>query len=150
MQYQPDFNQVQAQQIQPQLNPGQVDLGIDKVAAEFSRQERGMKQNLEQERANFQAMQRSAKTLMDRSDMDWKNYEKLADFSSTLGTQLVERQKKENKRQETEAMNKVITSGVTVDDLREFKAKENELEDLYKDSVKVSTDYLQKGGLQCW
>ena len=106
-----------------------------------------MKQNLEQERANFQAMQRSAKTLMDRSDMDWKNYEKLGDFSSTLAAELVERQKDQYKLQETEAMNKVIQSGVTLEDLQNFKAKEDELEDLYKDSVKVSTDYLQKGGL---
>ena len=95
----------------PQLNPGQVDLGIERVSAEFSRQESGLRENMKQMRDNQAAMQRSAKTEMDRTEMDWKNYMKLADFSKTISDQLVENQKDENKRIMKENMNQAFIDG---------------------------------------
>ena len=68
----------------PQNNAEQIDLGINRVAAEFSRQEAGMRSNLQAMAENQKAMQRSMRTQMDRSEMDWKNYEKLAEFHVLL------------------------------------------------------------------
>ena len=68
--FQPNFNQIQAPGVSPQNNAEQIDLGINRVAAEFSRQESGMRQNLQAMAENQKAMQRSMKTQMDRSQMD--------------------------------------------------------------------------------
>jgi len=111
MQYNPEFNQIKAPQVSPQLNPGQVNLGIDRVAAEFDRQEAGLRKNMDQMRENERALQRSLQTQFDRSNQDWKNYEKLAKFSSTLATTLVENQKKVNERVMMENINQAFIDG---------------------------------------
>ena len=145
--YDPNFNQIQAPQMTPQLNPGQVDLGIERVAAEFSRQESGLRENMKQMRENQAAMQRSAKTEMDRTEMDWKNYMKLADFSKTISDQLVENQKDENKRIMKENMNQAFIDGADPVKQAEYQAKVQELSTLDDASIAVATEYENRGGL---
>ena len=146
-QYNPEFNQIKAPQMTPQLNPGQVDLGIERVSAEFSRQESGLRENMKQMRDNQAAMQRSAKTEMDRTEMDWKNYIKLADFSKTISDQLVENQKDENKRIMKENMNQAFIDGADPVKQAEYQAKVQELSTLDDASIAVATEYQNRGGL---
>ena len=145
--YNPEFNQIQAPQIQPQLNPGRVDVGISQVSAEFSRQEAGLRSNLQQMRENEAAMQRSMKTQMDRSAMDWKNYEKLAQFSSTLSDQLVENQEEENKRIMLENMNQAMIEGADPHAQAKYDEEVQQLADANKVAVGVATEYKNRGGL---
>jgi hypothetical protein len=145
--FQPNFNQIQAPGVSPQNNAEQIDLGINRVAAEFSRQESGMRQNLQAMAENQKAMQRSMKTQMDRSQMDWKNYEKLADFSSTIADELVENQKKVNERVKIENMNQAFLDGA--DPYKQAKYNE-EVEKLNKAddaTLEVAKRYRDSGGL---
>lgn len=68
--FQANFNQIQAPRVNPQIQAEQIDLGIDKVAAEFQRQESGLKSNMQQMQNNQTAMQNSIRTQMKRSEMD--------------------------------------------------------------------------------
>lgn len=145
--FQPNFNQIQAPGVTPQLNAQQIDLGIDRVAAEFSRQESGRRQNLQAMRDNQAAMQRSLKTQMDRSKMDWKNYMKLADFSETLSDTLVENQKQENKRVMMENMNQAFLDGADPNKQAKYREDVEKLNQADNAAIEVSRRYLESGGL---
>jgi hypothetical protein len=102
---------------------------------------------MKQMRDNQAAMQRSAKTEMDRTEMDWKNYMKLADFSKTISDQLVENQKDENKRIMKENMNQAFIDGADPVKQAEYQEKVQELSTLDDASIAVATEYENRGGL---
>lgn len=131
----------------PQFSPGQVDVGISQVAAEFSRQESGLRANMQQMKENQAAMQRSMKTQMDRTEMDWKNYMKLAEFSSTLSDTLVENQEKENKKIMLENMNQAFIDGTDPHAQAKYDEEVAELAEGNKLAVGVATEYKNRGGL---
>ena len=145
--FQPNFNQIQAPGVSPQNNAEQIDLGINRVAAEFSRQESGMRQNLQAMAENQKAMQRSMKTQMDRSEMDWKNYEKLADFSSTIADQLVENQKKVNERVKIENMNQAFIDGADPNKQAKYNEEVEKLNKADDATLEVAKRYRDSGGL---
>jgi len=122
-------------------------LGISQVAAEFSRQESGLRANMQQMRENQAAMDRSAKTQMNRTEMDWKNYMKLADFSSTLSDQLVENQEDENKKIMMDNMNQAFIDGADPRAQAKYDEEVAELAEGNKLAVGVATEYKNRGGL---
>ena len=53
-QYDPNFNQVPLPAVNPQMAaPVGVDLGIQRVEAEFNRQEAGLRENIAQQKQNM-------------------------------------------------------------------------------------------------
>ena len=97
-QYEPNLNQVQQQRVNPSLQAETIDLGINQVAREFQRQEAGLRDNMKAMADNQRALERSNATQNNRAKQDFKNLEKLSDFSQTLSKNLVEGQKKENEK----------------------------------------------------
>ena len=147
-QYDPNFNQVPLPAINPQMAaPVGVDLGIQRVEAEFNRQEAGLRENIAQQRQNMRILEQSAQTQMRRTEQDWKSYEKLKDFSETVGRLIVDRQQDVNAKEQMEAVNKVMASGVTLEQYQAWKRGEEESEEEYQDSVKIATHYKENGGL---
>ena len=145
--FQANFNQIQAPRVNPQIQAEQIDLGIDKVAAEFQRQESGLKSNMQQMQNNQTAMQNSIRTQMKRSEMDWKGLEKLTDFSKTLEKMLLTRHDDYKKRVEAEQINQAFLDGGDPHKNEQFKEEEAQLEAAHEATVAVSTEYQNKGGL---
>jgi predicted carbohydrate-binding protein with CBM5 and CBM33 domain len=108
--FQPNFNQIQAPSTSPSLNAEQINLGIDKVAAEFDRQSRGLKANQQQMRQNQDARLRSIDTQMQRTMSNWEDYKGLETFSKSLAEKLVENQEKKNERIKIENMNQAVVT----------------------------------------
>ncbi len=138
--FQANFNQIQAPRVNPQIQAEQIDLGIDKVAAEFQRQESGLKSNMQQMQNNQTAMQNSIRTQMKRSEMDWRGLEKLTDFSKTLEKMLLTRHDDYKKRVEAEQINQAFMDGGDPHKNEKFKEEEAQLEAAHEATVAVSTE----------
>lgn len=110
-QYEPNLNQVQQQRVNPSLQAETIDLGINQVAREFQRQEAGLRDNMKAMADNQRALERSTATQNNRAKQDFKNLEKLSDFSQTLSKNLVEGQEKENEKIKLENINQAFMDG---------------------------------------
>ncbi len=73
-QYEPNFKQIPSPQINPSLQAETIDLGINQVANEFSRQEAGLRDNMKAMAENQKAIQNELGVQAARSEQDWRNY----------------------------------------------------------------------------
>ena len=95
---------------------------------------------------NQKAIQNELGVQAARSEQDWRNYEKLAGFSKTLSDNLVDNQKKENKRVMMENINQAFLDGGDPNKQADYQAKVDTLDQLDNIEREIAADFKRSGG----
>lgn len=125
----------------------QADLGIDRVSAEFDRQNKGAERVQEQIEKNQKVLIEGAKTDSINAQTKIKDMQALAKFSQTAAKAVVDYQKNINEKKVTTGLMDAFLYGLPEEQMQQFDNEEAALNGAQVETEKMAGEYQREGGM---